>query len=102
MIIITGDIITKAGYFEQALVLSNKHVQHSRTENGCISHAVFIDPENPLRLFFYEQWTDQGAIEAHFAAPSSQDFVKNIGKLLSEPPNLHIYLAEKRGSKVLS
>jgi len=95
MIIITGDIVVKAACFAEALALSNKHVQTSRTEAGCISHSVYTDPENPLRLFFYEQWHDQGAIDAHFAQASSQTFVQEISKLVSQPPNLHMYRAEK-------
>jgi quinol monooxygenase YgiN len=95
MIIITGDIVTKTGCFDEALELSNKHVQHSRAEPGCISHGVYIDPHFPLRLFFYEQWQDKAAIDVHFAAASSQEFVKNIGKLISQAPNLDIYRAQK-------
>jgi quinol monooxygenase YgiN len=35
-------------------------------EPGCISHAVHVDCENPLRLVFIEQWTDRAALLAHF------------------------------------
>ena len=55
MIIITGDLLIKGGHMLQAIQASQKHVAHSRTEPGCISHAVYQDPENALRLFFYEQ-----------------------------------------------
>ena len=68
---------------------------HSRTETGCISHAVYQDPENVLRLFFYEQWTDQAAIDAHFALPSSQAFVAQVRTLVSAPPNLYIFSAKQ-------
>lgn len=54
MIIITGDLFIKQGHMSQAMQASQKHVAHSRTEPGCISHAVYRDPENKLRLFFYE------------------------------------------------
>jgi quinol monooxygenase YgiN len=95
MIIITGNLLIKEGCMEKALVASQKHVAHSRTEPGCISHAVFQDPENPLRLFFFEQWEDQAAIDTHFALPSSQRFVTSVTTLVSAAPNLHIFKAEQ-------
>ena len=95
MIIITGDLLIKQGHIQQAIQASQKHVAHSRTEPGCISHAVYQDPENALRLFFYEQWADQAAIDAHFALASSQAFVSEVRALVSAPPNLHIFSAEQ-------
>ena len=95
MIIITGDFIAKGEHIEEALAASRKHVEHSRTENGCISHAVYQDPENPSRLFFYEQWTNQEVIAVHFAQPSSQAFVAAIRELAASPPNLEIFSAQK-------
>jgi quinol monooxygenase YgiN len=95
MIIITGDLMIKDGCMQQALEVSQKHVAYSRTEPGCISHAVYQDPENALRLFFYEQWADQAAIDAHFVLPSSKAFVAEVTSLVSAPPNLHIFNAEQ-------
>jgi quinol monooxygenase YgiN len=95
MMIITGDLLIKEGYMQQALQASQKHVAHSRTESGCISHSVYQDPENTSRLFFYEQWADQASIDAHFALPSSQAFVAQVRTLVSVPPNLHIFNAEQ-------
>jgi quinol monooxygenase YgiN len=58
MIIITGEITLREDCVAQALALSQKHVEHSRSELGCISHGVYRDHEIPCRLFFFEQWTD--------------------------------------------
>jgi quinol monooxygenase YgiN len=95
MIIITGDFIAKQECIEEALAESRRHVEHSRSESGCISHAVYQDPENPCRLFFYEQWTNQEVIAVHFAEPSSQAFVAAIRELAASPPNLEIFSAQK-------
>lgn len=95
MIIITGDLLIKEGSMKEAMQACQKHVIHSRSEHGCLSHAVYQDPEDSLRLFFYEQWENQAAIDAHFALPSSQNFVANVRALVSAPPNMHIFNAEK-------
>jgi len=95
MIIITGDLMIKEGHMLQAMQACQKHVAHSRTEPGCISHGVYQDPEDGLRLFFYEQWEDQASIDAHFVLPSSQAFVAAVRMWVSAPPTLHIFNAEQ-------
>jgi len=70
-------------------------VHRSREEAGCISHAVHIDCEDPLRLVFIEQWADRTALLAHFAVPASRDFVRALQSLVTTSPTLEIYDATK-------
>jgi quinol monooxygenase YgiN len=94
MIVVTGDILARADTVDQVLALSLEHVQRSRTEPGCISHAVHRDAESPLRLVFVEQWADRAALLAHFAVPASRAFAKAAGALAAAPPSIQIYEAE--------
>ena len=95
MIVVTGSVTTRQDTFEETRRLSLEHVHRSRTEPGCISHAVHIDCENPLRLVFIEQWADRAALGAHFAVPASRNFVRALGALVSAPPTIEIYDANK-------
>ena len=95
MIVVTGSVTTRQDSFEEARRLSLEHVHRSRAEPGCISHAVHIDCENPLRLVFIEQWADRAALAAHFAVPASRNFVRALGVLVSAPPTIEIYDATK-------
>jgi len=95
MIIITGSVVAKDGRIADALALSLEHVRRSRQEAGCVSHAVHQDVEHPNRLFFFEEWADRAAINAHFAVPESQAFVRALGALAAEPPRLAMYEATK-------
>lgn len=95
MIVITGSVVAKEGRLAEALALSLEHVRRSRLEPGCISHAVYRDAEDPNRLFFFEQWADQPAVSAHFAVPASRAFVRALGDLAAEAPQLATYDAEK-------
>ena len=74
MIVVTGDAVAKPETFDEVRRLSLEHVHRSRSEPGCISHAVHIDCENPLRLVFVEQWADKQALMAHFQVPASRAF----------------------------
>ena len=93
MIVVTGDAVAKPGTFDEVRRLSFEHVHRSRSEPGCISHAVHIDCENPLRLVFVEQWADKQALLAHFQVPASRTFVKALRSMLSEPSTIQIYEA---------
>ena len=94
MIVVLGSVIVQSGKLEEALALSQQHVQRSRTEPGRIAHAVHLDPENPLRLVFVERWADQAALQVHFKVPASGQFVAALTGLLSEPPEMMVYSAE--------
>lgn len=94
MIIVTGSILSLPERFDELLACSLEHVHRSRTEPGCISHAVFRDAENPLRLVFFEEWSDRAALMAHFAVPASRAFVKAAAALAAGAPAMQLYEAQ--------
>ena len=95
MIVVTGSATPRQDTFEEARRLSLEHVHRARGEPGCISHAVHVDCENPLRLVFIEQWADRAALAVHFAVPASRNFVRALGALVSVPPTIEIYEATR-------
>ena len=95
MIVVTGSVTARQDSFDEARRLSLEHVHRSRREQGCISHAVHIDCENPLRLVFIEQWADRAALLAHFAVPASRDFVRALQPLASAATTIELYDATR-------
>ena len=95
MIVVTGSVTTRQETFEEARRLSLEHVHRSRDEPGCISHAVHVDCENPLRLVFIEQWADRAALLAHFAVPASRDFVRALQPLAAAAATIELYDATR-------
>lgn len=95
MIVVTGSVKTRPETFEEARRLSLEHVRRSRQEPGCISHAVHVDCEDPLRLVFFEQWADRTAPAAHFAVPASGEFVRALRSLAVGPTPLELYDANQ-------
>ena len=95
MILVTGSVTARPGTLDEVLKLSLEHVHRSRTEPGCISHAVHVDAENPLRLVFVERWADRAALLTHFAVPASPAFVKTLQSLAAEASPIDIYDANR-------
>jgi quinol monooxygenase YgiN len=94
MIIITGGATMRADNMAAALALGIAHSVRSRGEPGCIAHNCHVDAENGLRIVFVEQWADLAAVKAHFAVPESGAFVRALGAMADEPPQIAIYRAE--------
>lgn len=95
MIVVTGSVTAREDSFDEVLQLSLEHVQRSRTERGCISHAVHVDCENPMRLVFFEQWADRAALLAHFAVPASRGFVRSLQALADQATTIELYEATR-------
>ena len=94
MIIVTGSVVARPETFDQLLALCREHVDRSRKEPGCISHAVYSDVDDPMRLVFFEQWESRDALATHFAVPASGEFVAAARKLTSASPTLEIFSAD--------
>ena len=96
-IIVWGAIEAKPEHFDQVLALSLEHVHRSRLEAGCISHSVNIDAENSMRLVFFEEWQDMAALQAHFALPASNEFVRSVNEMAAESAEMRIFEASEVG-----
>ena len=95
MLIVTGSLVARENTFEELRAQALEHVRRSRKEPGCLSHAVHVDCENPLRLVFVEEWESREALHAHFAVPKSRGFVKAARPLAAEASPISIFEAEK-------
>lgn len=93
-VLVTGSIQALPERFDELLALSLEHVRRSRTEPGCIAHAVHRDAEDPLRLVFVEEWSDRAALLAHFAVPASRAFVKAAAACSAAAPTMALYEVE--------
>jgi quinol monooxygenase YgiN len=93
MMIVLGQVQVVPEHMARAREISRQHVARSRTEPGCISHAVYEDPERPHLLVFVEEWESQEALTRHFAVPDSVASVKELGRLAAARPRMKLYQA---------
>lgn len=95
MIIVTGSVVAKPETFDEMKQLAIEHVERSRKEPGCLSHDVHVDCQNPMRLFFFEKWESDAAIQAHFALPASRNVVKRLRELADQAGSPEVFRAER-------
>ena len=94
MILVTGHVVASDATRDEMLRISLEHVHRSRAEPGCVEHGVYVDPENPLKLHFFERWTDEAALKAHFAVPASRAFFKRLRDLAADRGAMQVYAGE--------
>jgi quinol monooxygenase YgiN len=95
VLIVTGSLVARQDSLEELRAEALEHVRRSRKEPGCLSHAVHVDCENPLRLVFIEEWESREALLAHFAVPESRGFVKAARALAVEASPIAIFDAAR-------
>jgi quinol monooxygenase YgiN len=81
MLIVVGAVTARPDTVAQLTDVGIAHSRRSRAEPGCITHAVHTDCENPLRIFFYEEWVDRAALDTHFKVPDSLGFMRDVRAL---------------------
>ena len=91
MIIVTGSMTAAEGQFEALLAACLEHSRRSRAEPGCIRHNAYVDAQDPNCLFFYEEWSDRAALDAHFRAPESNAFMRTARSLAGKSHGPHIF-----------
>ena len=91
MIVVTGSVTAREDSLSEVSRLGLEHVRRSRQETGCISHAVHVDCEDPMRLVFIEQWAERAALRAHFAVPASRGFVRALQPLAAGATTIQLY-----------
>jgi quinol monooxygenase YgiN len=72
--VVTALWTAKPGNENEVAVAVAELVEPSRNEPGVILYQPHRDPEDPCRFFFYEQYVDKAAYEAHGASDHFKKF----------------------------
>jgi quinol monooxygenase YgiN len=90
MLVVTGRVTARPDTFEALREAALAHVARSRTEPGCLRHGVHVDCEDPLSLFFYEEWADRASLDTHFAQEGSSAFMAAVRELAASSTRVKI------------
>jgi quinol monooxygenase YgiN len=63
--VVTARWTAKHGEENKVLAAVRKMIQPSREEPGCLFYQPNRDPDDPRLFFFYEQYVDEEAYNAH-------------------------------------
>jgi quinol monooxygenase YgiN len=76
MICLAVTYVVKPGHEDEAIALLGKLTAATRKEPGCRMYLAHRSTTDPSRLFLYEQYDDQTAVDAHRASPHFDQYAK--------------------------
>ena len=91
MIVLAVTWQAHAGKESEAAALFAKLTELSRKEPGCLMYQVHRHKTEPRRFFIYEQYKDDGALEAHRAAPHFLQYARKELPRIAERVEGHLY-----------
>jgi quinol monooxygenase YgiN len=69
VIILSGTVDVDSEQRDAALQAGLPHMRATRAQSGCLDYNWSADLLTPGRIYVYERWESQAALEAHFAGP---------------------------------
>jgi quinol monooxygenase YgiN len=76
MICVAVTYVIKTGHELEAIELFTKLTEATRSEPGCRMYLAHRSASDPQRFFLYEQYDDQGALDAHRSTPHFERYAK--------------------------
>lgn len=74
MLIIAGTIQIDPEHLDRAVAAIGPMCEATRAEDGCEDYVFTVNPHADGELRVFERWTDEAALEAHFATPHMATF----------------------------
>lgn len=91
MVVLAVTWMAKVGREAEVVSLFVKLAEESRKEPGCITYQVHRHKTEPRRFFIYEQYKDDGALEAHRSAPHFLQYVRKDLPKIADRVEGHLY-----------
>jgi (4S)-4-hydroxy-5-phosphonooxypentane-2,3-dione isomerase len=91
MVVLAVTWIAKVGREDEVAGLLMKLAQESRKEAGCVAYQAHRHRTEPRRFFLYEQYKDDGALEAHRAATHFLQYARKELPKIADRVEGHLY-----------
>lgn len=63
----------------------------NETEPGVNTYIFYEDENTPNLFFFFEEWKNKAAFEAHLEQPHTQELTAKYAEILAKPADVRIY-----------
>jgi quinol monooxygenase YgiN len=92
---IVAKLTVKADKIKAFTEAAKEIIEKSNKEPGCKSYQLYQDPYNNTKFVFVEEYKNQAAVDAHFAADYFKAFSPKIKDLVQEPAKIKIVTVAK-------
>ena len=91
MVVLVVTWMAKVGRENDVVGIFSQLTEESRKEPGCVMYQVHRHKTEPRRFFIYEQYKDDGALEAHRAAAHFLQYARKELPKIAERIEGHLY-----------
>jgi quinol monooxygenase YgiN len=91
MIVLLVQFTVKTGNEDQARHFLQKMQEPSRKEPGCLMYMGHQSSKDPRHFFFYEQYENAEALDAHRASAYFREFITNGLEKIMETVTRELY-----------
>ena len=91
MVVLVVTWMAKIGRETDVVSIFSALTEESRKEVGCVTYQVHRHKTEPRRFFIYEQYKDDGALEAHRAAPHFLKYARKASPKVADRVEGHLY-----------
>ncbi|MGI6253780.1 MAG: putative quinol monooxygenase [Aminivibrio sp.] len=95
MIIVTAKFTAKPGMREKIVELSQKAIELTRKEEGCISYTLLKSSDDDKTLMYYEEWESLDALRVHLKADHILEAREARKDLIEGAPEVRIFEARE-------
>ena len=95
MLLIVGTVRVPAQNMDAARPIMKQMADASRLEQGCVEYGYAEDVFEPGLIHVKEMWTDQGALDRHFASAHLAEWRAAWPSLGIRDRNLRVYEVTK-------
>jgi quinol monooxygenase YgiN len=81
----------KKGLEKQAFEAIMACVPPTRAEYGCINYDLHVSPDDPTKLFLYENWISKELLDQHLATPWLTKLKGSAEQLFAEPIDITLW-----------
>tara|TARA_R110000824_G_scaffold118960_10_gene271760 strand:+ start:17619 stop:17927 length:309 start_codon:yes stop_codon:yes gene_type:complete len=99
MIVITGRMKISERNRDAFFAISNKQVELSRKEAGCLNYWLYEDTMDAGTFFFYEEWKDREAVSFHFEQAYCLEFVRELRGITEGKADMKIRTIAEKSEK---
>ena len=92
---IVAKVNVKSDKIKDFTEAAKEMIEKSNQETGCKFYQLYQDPYDNTKFVFVEQYDNQAAVDAHFAADYFKGFGPKITDLLAEPSKIKIISVAK-------
>ena len=95
MIVVTAKFTAKPGMRQKIVEISQKAIELTRKEEGCISYNLLKNSGDDKTLMYYEEWESLDALRAHLKTDHILEAREARKDLIEGAPEVRIFEARE-------